>query len=161
MPAFASSWKREPFSSGTPIPFRALWSQDQFIKITQGLIPKTMEDKWFIYYETPHLFFHRSWTGKPVFRVMIVAGVNGYQVAEALAAMKLTSGPNENFVYEAKLLDFLVSNLLLGGCKPFPMPPGAEERTAPGVIQHAVSGTGYPQESQHSSMQKKPWWHFW
>ncbi|MDE6519514.1 MAG: hypothetical protein K2K91_03510 [Ruminococcus sp.] len=31
--------------------------------IREGLCPKQMEDKWFIYFEDDTLYMHRSWTG--------------------------------------------------------------------------------------------------
>jgi len=50
--------------------------------------------------------------------------------------------PDSN--YQIRLLDFLVSNLLLGQSEPFPVPPDVTE-PMPGVFQHHVSGTAYPQ----------------
>jgi hypothetical protein len=43
-----------------------------------------MEDKWFIYYDEPHLFLHRSWSGQPVYRLAITQGDKGFEVAESL-----------------------------------------------------------------------------
>jgi len=158
MVASSTSWKREPFTSGRPIPYRPVWGAAQFRLVTQGVIPKSMEDKWFIYYEEPHLFLHRSWTGAPAYRLTVVPVMSGYQVTETLAAMKLTPESDLNPAHEADLLDFLISNLLLGDAKPFPLPPNADEKKYPGVLQHVISGTGYPQRSYPP---KKPWWRFW
>jgi len=158
MSASSTSWKREPFTTGTPIPYTATWDTKEFAKVSRGLIPQSMDDKWFVYYEAPHLFFHRSWTGKPAFRLTVSSASNGHRVTEALAAIHLTPRSKTDPPYEAKLLDFLVSNLLLGGTVPFPLPPGANEQTHPGVLQHVVSGTGYSQEPHKS---KKVWWRFW
>jgi hypothetical protein len=101
-----------------------------------------MEDKWFIYFEEPHVFLHRSWTGRPVYRVTLTASDNGASVAEALCVPEVLekSGP----AYEAELLDFLVSNLLLGMTKPLPIPAGAKNPET-GLLQHVTSGTGFPQ----------------
>ena len=39
------------------------YSASQMAKIRAGHIPDGMDDKWFVYYEKPQLFIHRSWTG--------------------------------------------------------------------------------------------------
>jgi len=36
-------------------------------KIKKGFIPKTMEDKWYIYSKDNWLFFHRAWTGQGIY----------------------------------------------------------------------------------------------
>lgn len=112
-----------------------------------------MEDKWFIYYETPYLFFHRSWTGQPVYRIALKDVPEGAVVTEALWSKELAeAGRPVDAEYQPKLIDFLISNLLLRQSKPFPMPPDVDE-PMPGIFQHHVSGTGYPQSSSKS---KKP-----
>ena len=66
MSATSTSWERTPFKEAVPIPYHAAFDAEQFVRLKAGLIPQTMEDKWFVYYEEPELFFHRSWTGQPV-----------------------------------------------------------------------------------------------
>ena len=84
MPASGSSWKRKPFKDGLPLPYQATFDSEQFARLKEGLIPREMEDKWFIYYEEPHLFLHRSWTGQPVYRLKLRAVSNGAEVIETL-----------------------------------------------------------------------------
>jgi hypothetical protein len=124
------------------IPYEDRFTETEYETLQEGLIPREMENKWFIYFDEPYLFFHRSWTGKPVYRVRLSADADGVSVTEALCVSDVldTTGPD----YQSKLLDFLVSNLLLGKAKPFPLPSGFVE-PAKGALQHAVSGTGYPQ----------------
>jgi hypothetical protein len=157
MKAIATSWKREPFTEGLPLSFRAEFSDEELRRMEAGLIPKEMEDKWFVCYEAPHLFFHRSWTGQPVYRVALKSTSGGAMVAEALWAKPLASAENADSGYQSKLLDFLVSNLLLGQSKPFPRPEGLKE-PMPGVFQHHATGTGYREVSVKA---KKPWWRLW
>ena len=45
------------------------YSDREFGRLSAGLIPREMEDKWFIYYEEPDLYLHRSWTGYCVYQV--------------------------------------------------------------------------------------------
>jgi hypothetical protein len=66
---------------------------------------------------------------------------DGASVEEALVSTD--TGQNQTDVtFESQLLDFLISNLILGGSKPFPLPPGMKESTR-GVFQHHIAGTGY------------------
>jgi hypothetical protein len=41
------------------VPFTAKYSHEEYARLQEGLIPKAMEDKWFIYFDEPHLFLHR------------------------------------------------------------------------------------------------------
>jgi hypothetical protein len=152
MAATPTSWKREPFGIGIPIPYQAVFSDEQFNQLQMGIIPKVMEDKWFIYYEQPYLFLHRSWTGQSVYRLALKEVKGGAEVTEALWSKELANRfkDSPHMEYQAHLLDFLISNLLLGQSKPFPMPPGVDE-PSPGLIQHHVSGTGYPQSKLKKS----------
>ena len=40
------------------------YTHDEFERIKRGCIPEQMENKWFIYFEEPWLFFHRSLDGR-------------------------------------------------------------------------------------------------
>jgi hypothetical protein len=145
MPASPTSWKRQPFKEGVSIPYQATFESEQFSCLKEGLIPREMEDKWFIYYEEPHLFLHRSWTGQPVYRVELKHTANGAEVIEALLSKDLASAA-EGLDYQAALVDFLISNLLLRQHKPFPVASGLT-KSEYGIFQHHISGTGYPSES--------------
>lgn len=149
MPATAESWRnRRPFTTGEPLPYHRVFTPEQFLRLQEGKIPRVMEDKWFIYYDhdKEYLFLHRSWTGMPIYRVAFIHRDDGVHVTEALLAYEpgweLTS---ERLEYEALVLDFLLSNLLLGERKPFPLRPGVSSDTK-GIMQHQISGTGYPTE---------------
>jgi hypothetical protein len=142
--ASPTSWEREPFTSGVSIPYKAVFSEKQFARLKIGLVPKRMEDKWFIYYEEPHLFLHRSWTGQPVYRLALRKTPDGAEIDEALWSKVLAEAPDPDPGYQVQLIDFLLSNLLLGESKPFPLPQAILE-PAPGVIQHHIAGTGFPQ----------------
>lgn len=157
MNATADSWKRQPFGDGVPLPYAPTFAAEEAGRLTRGLIPREMEDKWFIFYERPHLFFHRSWTGQAVYRIALEDAGNGMRVVETLWSKDLADAGSADLEYQAKLIDFLISNLLLGAHKPFPRPAGLRE-PMPGVYQHHISGTGYPETS---SPPRKRWWRLW
>jgi hypothetical protein len=119
-----------------------------------------MEDKWFVYFEAPYLYFHRSWTGLAVYRVALERQNETTRVAEALWANELANQGKTTPAYEAQLLGFLVSNLLLGRRDPFPVPESLLDASTPaGVYQHHMAGTGYREQAVPT--QPKPWWRFW
>lgn len=157
MAATADSWKRVPFTTGVPLTYAPRFTSEQYGKLCEGLVPAEMEDKWFIYFDAPYLFFHRSWTGQPVYRITLSEHGGTATVTEALWASELADGKIDEASYQGRLLDFLVANLLLGQAKPFPMPTGLAEKH-PGILQHHVAGTGYPQSVPK---EKKRWWQFW
>jgi hypothetical protein len=143
MQASADSWKREPFLEGVPLAYQANFTAQQFARLQQGLVPCEMEHKWFVYHEAPFLFLHRSWSGKPVYRVELAAEGEGARVLRAELSKAMGASEAE-LGQQALMLDFLVSNLLLGQAKPFPRPPGLVE-PRPGVFQQHIAGTAYPE----------------
>ena len=80
--------KLEPFTTGLQIPFTARYSPDEYARLQQGLVPRAMGDKWFIYFDEPYLFFHRSWTGQAVYKVKLARDPNGASVTEASASVR-------------------------------------------------------------------------
>lgn len=132
MKALPSSWQHKPFTEGSPFAFQASFSDAEMARIEQGFIPSRMEEKWFIFYDAPYLFFHRSWTGLPVYRLKFERTPAGSRVVEALFSHTALS-PNMPIPQDqAQSVHSLISSLLL------PAP-----RVAP---QGAF---------------KKPWWRFW
>jgi hypothetical protein len=72
-----------------------------------------MEDKWFVFWEEPSLFFHRSWTGDCVFQLRLKPYELGYAVDEAWVNRdpeQYNSGGKSN---EIKLISNLIEHLLL------------------------------------------------
>src|ERR1700733_10744567 len=107
-----ADWQRQPFEEGIPIPYAAEFSPAEFEKLRGGLLPERMEDKWFIYFDRPYLYFHRSWTGQPVYRLKLEERGGGWMVAEALWSLDLAQAEGSDPSYQADLVDFLISNLM-------------------------------------------------
>lgn len=154
MRAEPNHWKNEPFGKTVSIPFRSSFNEAEVEKLTQGLIPEAMEDKWFIYLDGSQLCFFRSWTGQPVYRVTLEKDEGGFIVTDAEIDETVFKGQDAK--YEARLLGFLISNLPLGQNEPFPRPEGLKEPIS-GVFQHHVAGTGYAEQT----VPNRPWWKFW
>jgi O-acetyl-ADP-ribose deacetylase (regulator of RNase III) len=66
-------WRALPIEDPVPIaaPDIALLP-DQYSALKRGLRPRTMEDKWFAFFEGDRLFLHRSWTGYGIYEVTFV-----------------------------------------------------------------------------------------
>lgn len=62
--------------------FGKSFSMAEFGRLSLGLVPEQMEDKWFIFFEEPWLFFHRSWTGDCIFQLRLRLEGDGYFVSE-------------------------------------------------------------------------------
>lgn len=133
--------------------YKAEFMPEEFDKISQGLKPQQMEDKWLIEMEGDTLSFCRSWTGHCIFRVEFAGNGGRYAVRSALANRNAEQYNSPGDDYDAALLGFLIEVLLLGRDGKFPVPG---KKFSGGLFQHAVAGTGCPEKP----IRKKPWWKF-
>ena len=60
------------------------YSAQEFDRIRAGLVPEEMEQKWFIYFEDPWLYLHRSWTGFCIYHVRLELFETRVHVAEVI-----------------------------------------------------------------------------
>jgi hypothetical protein len=161
MPATAASWKNQPFVEGTAIAYVRDFSPEQFARLREGLVPVVMEDKWFAYFDAPYLYFHRSWTGQPAYRVALAPKEGGAVVTEAL--WNSAPSPNMGAAYAASLLDFLIAFHLLGENRTFPLPESITDAKA-ALFRHSVGGYRRSPPSAKppgTPAQQRRWWKFW
>jgi len=152
------SWKAQPMPQETAaLGYTAEFSLEEFERMSRGLIPQHMDDKWFIYLEGATLYLHRSWTGFCIYQVEFARGVAKYTVHRALVNRDQAQYQGTDIAYEVALLRFLISNLLLGMQVEFPVPTQFLRKTPKGLLQHHVSGTAYSEKSAET----RPWWKFW
>ncbi|PIV26768.1 MAG: hypothetical protein COS37_04700 [Anaerolineae bacterium CG03_land_8_20_14_0_80_58_20] len=149
---------RESWKKNLPMPetkkrlsVNRCFSQEEFDKISFGLIPQQMEDKWFIFLENLQLNFHRSWTGQCVYQVVFKNDTDGWKIADAWVSRDEKQYRNANDDYDTALLSFLIDNFLLGKNTPFPVPDNLPKDVPKGVYQHGISGTGYPETKVNSN----------
>jgi hypothetical protein len=125
------TWATEPMPARTArLPFTGSYSVAEYERIQRGFIPRTMDDKWFIVEDGGTLSCHRSWTGTCFYQVRLERVGDRYQVVDA----RLNREVSADLVYEARLLRFLIENLLLGHSLAFPLPEGLSDETA--LVQH-------------------------
>lgn len=88
MAAKRSDWDSTPMGEArTAIAFEDTFSFDGFARLREGVIPREMEDKWFVFYEEPWLYLHRSWTGICVYQIRFETLPDGARVVEAISAV--------------------------------------------------------------------------
>ncbi len=127
--------------------FKREFSQEEYTRLSLGLVPREMEDKWLIFLEDNQLFFHRSWTGHCLYQLCLEKKEQGYSVAEAWGNRNQDQYRNTDDEYDGALLAFLIDNFLLGKHTPFPVPSGLPEKIPQGLYQHHVAGTAYPEKT--------------
>jgi len=93
--------------------FGRTFTASQFAALARGLVPEQMEDKWFIFLEDDHLYFHRSWTGHCIFKVRIFSDQNAYQVAETWVNRDSSQYRSPGDEFDITLIGKLLDNLLL------------------------------------------------
>jgi hypothetical protein len=101
--ATRSDWKIQPMPElKTQLQVEEVFTKEEYEYLSWGLIPKRMEDKWFIFLEDNWLYFHRSWSGFCIFQVRLERFEDGYQIAEAWVNsdpdQQLTYGENKLFL---------------------------------------------------------------
>ncbi len=149
--ATRESWKTtEPSGPFLQIPYQAQFSLDEVEKIRRGIVPRDMEDKWFVFFESDVLYFHRSWTGTLIYRVQLSVSASGGTIesAEVLDDKEFYRRGSKRD--EVRMLGFLVAALLLGKDVEFPM-PSSMKNSPPGAYQHNVVGRAYPERLFYDS----------
>lgn len=112
--ATKETWKNIPIDNPKRIDINLLFSNHQFSKLTRGLIPQQMEDKWFIYYEDEWLYFHRSWTGNGMYKAKLNKVSDGYFITEFWAEGNQEKYKNEDDNIDIETFSFLIARGLLG-----------------------------------------------
>ena len=114
------------------------FDRDQHARVARGLVPREMEDKWFVYFDEPWLYLHRSWTGLCVYAVKLRAEGEGSAVDEAWVNRAADEYRETDDAHDVALLSFLVDALLLGLCVPFPVRPSVDPKKASLLMHHVV-----------------------
>lgn len=115
------------------------FTEPEYERLRNGLVPDKMEDKWFIFLEDDILYLHRSWTGYCIYQVSLTREDSTYAIRSAL----VNRDPNQyTWVgdrYDEKLLIFLIDHLLLGERFPLPMVANVPAGIATELhLQHVV-----------------------
>ena len=144
MTATSASWKRlAPPAEREDLGFSALFTEAEAEQMMRGLVPECMEDKWFIYFDSGWLFFHRSWTGALVYALRLDGSPAGVRIVESWVSRNTQQYTGTDTEYDRRLVRFLIDAFLLEKTDArFPMPEG-HERAPTGIVQHSYVGRAY------------------
>jgi hypothetical protein len=111
MSATREDWQTTPFpESRAFLSLDRTYSNEELARLQKGRIPEEMEDKWFIFYEEPWLYLHRSWTGYCVFQARFEATPSGNRVTEALVSRDPDQYRSTDDVSDVLLLTYLLDH---------------------------------------------------
>jgi len=82
--------------------------------IKKGFIPKTLEDKWYIYSKDNWLFFHRAWTGYGIYKLEIKHDNGRYIIDEFYVERNIDKYENINDLFDIHILHVIIDWGLLG-----------------------------------------------
>jgi hypothetical protein len=136
------------------------YTHADFEKIKRGLIPEEMEDKWFIFFEEPWLYFHRSWTGSGVYGAKFRQSNYGASLVASWVGQSDGQHMEPRQDHHRAMLKFLIDALLLGKPASFPIPNDLPQEVPVGLYQHHVAGSAYPEAVFPASQApaQASWW---
>ncbi len=84
--ASRDDWKTAPIEDPVPMtPPQRVWTDQEWSVIRRGLVPASMDDRWFAFAEGDTLHMFRSWSGLGVYRARFQRAEDGWVIAEAVA----------------------------------------------------------------------------
>ena len=121
--ATAVSWPNKPMpDTRKELLLDGQYSREEFVTISQGLVPQSPADKWFIYLDGEWLYFHRSASGSCIFQLQIVPDEAGYAASVLLVNQHPSQYRSLSDEYDVALVSYLIDAVLLGRFAPFPQP---------------------------------------
>jgi len=144
--ATRDSWKILPLPTArADLALTESFTPEEFERMKRGLIPQQMEDKWFIYFEEPWLYFHRSWTGVCIYAIRFESSATGASAVESWVSRDSTQNRETRTDYDRLVSKFLMDAFLLGKRVSFPVPSSVPVDAPKGVYQHHLVGRAYPE----------------
>lgn len=121
--ATAVSWPNKPMPDlRKELLLDGQYSRKEFVTISQGLVPQSPADKWFIYLDGEWLYFHRSASGSCIFQLQILPNDEGYAADVLLINQDPGQYRSLSDEYDVALVSYLIDAVLLGRFAPFPQP---------------------------------------
>src|SRR5262245_41473572 len=112
MTANRRDWKNHPMPDARKlIALDRTYDCDEFSRISAGRVPEVMEDKWFIFFEDPWLYCHRSWTGSCIWQVQFEQIDGRFRIAQVFANRNAEEYQEEDDVTDALSLAVLLDGL--------------------------------------------------
>ncbi len=93
----------------TLIPYQRTFSQTAYELLSFGFMPKSMDDRWLIYMDNKTIFFHRSWTGHCIYKVILEKKGEEFIVKEARANRNPKEFTGKDEQRDIKTINALIS----------------------------------------------------
>lgn len=112
-PAQRTDWKAlEMPERRARLSVERVFTRDEFARLCFGVVPRSMEDKWFVFFESPWLHVHRSWTGVCVYQIRIAQAASGVEIAEVIVNRESEQSGEPDEKADAQRLLFLLDSIL-------------------------------------------------
>ena len=145
---------RQSWSNLQPLPVQRStlslqreFTESEYERLCDGLIPDRMEDKWFIFLEDNILYAHRSWTGYCIYQLSLTRENSTYAISRASVNRDPSQYTWVDDRYDEKLLMFLIDHLLLGKRSPLSMAANVPVGIATELQFQHVVGAGRSTEA--------------
>lgn len=96
------------------------FSLDEYKIISQGYIPNSLDDKWFIFIEENIMFIYNSRAGTCIYQIIFQKSDDHYEIINVLVNRDPKEYINTNEIYDLHQVDFIIDWFLLGKSVPFP-----------------------------------------
>ena len=97
-----------------PLGYIGAFTPGEAERIRDGLIPRDMDDRWFIYFHEGWLRFHRSWTGAWIFALRLEDTPHGgARVADSWVSRDPEHYLGTNTEQERRDVKFMIDTFLL------------------------------------------------
>jgi ribA/ribD-fused uncharacterized protein len=104
----------------TPMPaqqakldYKAEFTREEYQLLSRGLIPESMDDRWFIFCEGATLYFHRSWTGLCIYQVELEAVDGRHRIKSVIVNRDQQQYSETHAEADSQLLHELIYRILL------------------------------------------------
>ncbi len=137
--ATAVSWPNKPMpNTRKELLLDGRYTREEYVTISQGLVPQSPADKWFIYLEDEWLYCHRSTSGSCIFQLQITPDGDGYTANLLWVNQDPRQYRTLSDAYDVALVSYLIDAVLLGRFAPFPQPEQFSEEDHQRHQQHVM-----------------------
>lgn len=117
------SFKNKPMPKKTSeLPLRMSFTNDEFAQIRRGFVPKSMDDRWFVFFDpiTHQLSIHRSWTGFCIYIVQLEPVGNEWRIKSARVNRNPKQYKQTDINEDVAVVSWVIDDLLLGKDRELP-----------------------------------------
>ena len=123
------------------LPLLRRFNAEETTRLRRGLVPRDVEDKWFICCDEDQLLLYRAWTGICIYGATLRPDPNGCTLVSPWVNREPSQYAQSDLDWDSALASWLIERLLLGRELPFPARKGLSPDKAH-AFEHTVVGRG-------------------